>query len=169
MVVFFFLSCESEDVLIKKYENNIINWYFLSVQDSIEYFTDYDRNKFYLFWDKKLSCKTCEPQIIEILKSFPEVILVSNFETQKEIDFFKNAYKLNNKIYTVYLTSDMNLYLPFAFRFIQRDGEDHYVMKNIFILQDPYLNIESFQNYMELSKEIPHYFSNPSRWFYNLF
>jgi hypothetical protein len=106
---------------------------------------DDDRNLF-LYYDHKLTCQTCIMDLMEIIKAYPQIPIISNFDSEKEAGFFKEAYKLKNLIINID-TQSQHLPVPFIFE-VDKDR-----FFNIMIFDDELINSKSLENYMKKTKK----------------
>lgn len=110
-----------------------------------EFITNNDTSTYLLYYDNKLTCKTCIMDLMESIKTQDKIVILSNFESEKEMDFFKGTYKIDNKIINID-TQEFHLPVPFLF---QVDKEKSY---NILIFEDELINKKTVEKYMKKTK-----------------
>jgi len=148
-------SCkQAEPEEITPYQSEIFK--FISNHNAIikDFTKDNDQNIF-LYYDHKLTCQTCIMDLMEIMKAYPQIPIISNFDKEKESRFFKEAYKLKNHILNID-TQSLHLPIPFIF---QVDKDRFY---NIMILEDALINKRSLNNYMNKTKNNSYMFFKPN-------
>lgn len=166
-VLLAFTSCKFEEHANKNpYLSRIYSWSGTIINDEFKDLPDYLENNFYLLWDQNYTCQTCTAPLIEILKEFPEVVLVRNFEREEDIEFFKSAYKLENRIHQVQFPDNFKFDIPFAFKFEEVKNEKiRYTIRKIFILNEEYMNVSDFKTYLIKNKAGVYLEYHPKDWF----
>lgn len=162
-----FSSCTIEEHAGKNpYLTKIFSWSSFILKEDFKQLPDFEENNFYILWDQQNTCAACTIPLIDILKEFPEVTLLRNFEKEEDIELFREAYKVSNKIYRLEIPSRYSFETPFAFKFDKLDPEDEiqYTIRRIFILEEEYLTKSHFKRYLDKNKKGVYMEYHPKDW-----
>lgn len=163
----FLISCTisvKETTNERPYFEQIGVWYFKELQYSFMEYPDYQSGKYYIFWDQNSVCQTYTSGLIDILKEFPEVILVRNFEKEEDIDLFRSTYKIENQIHHIDLPNRYQFHTPFAFKLVDVPEKDYYTIKHIFAMGDKHLNVDAFSTYKSKNNKRIYFEYDPDDW-----
>ena len=108
-----------------EYKTNIYRW-FAKNHHQIEF----EKSQWMLYFDDLLTCKACKLDILSKIKSNKDIVIITRFSENIEVNMFRESYSLNNLIINVRPNPSEKLSVPFLFL---KEGK---TMKNLLILND---------------------------------
>ena len=124
------LGCKFEvKEVYDDYSRDIYSWYAKDYKELQK-----SSGKFFLYFDDQLTCTTCKLTVLSEIRNESNIWIITRFDTELELNAFKQTYKLENQILNLSSTRKHELGIPFLF---QMEGRS---MKDLIILDDKKLS-----------------------------
>lgn len=139
-------SCGKERNEGGEYGGKVLSWFNKGFKENSV--LELNEDIFYLYYNDAATCETCKLQLFEMLKSRSDLMILTSFENDIEVSFFKEAYKIENEVINYPGFRDNILVYPFLFQ--TKNGSSFH---NIYIFNDENLNEVKLNDYFEYIKD----------------
>jgi hypothetical protein len=125
-----------------EYGGKVLSW--LSKGSNKDLILKSKPDNFYLYYNDAATCETCKLKLFEMLKERKDLVILTSFENETEVSFFKEAYKIENKV--INSPEFRNNFLIYPFLFQTNIGSSFY---NIYVFNDENQNEITLNDYFE--------------------